>query len=106
MLQGDCACRPVLLLGALRQERAGGSLAVMALVEAAAAVICPPGVQTTDPIILSAMLQVSHWSTIALIAPFVDCGYSTYLSCKHRMASGFVTLQSMIVDAQLVRLAC
>lgn len=56
-------CRPVLLMGALRGERAAGPLAVMALVEAIAAVVCQPGVHTTDPIILSAMLQVSRrWS--------------------------------------------
>lgn len=50
--------RPVLLLGALRQERSSGSVAVMALVEAAASVICQPGVQTTDSIVLSSVLQV------------------------------------------------
>ena len=55
--------RPVLLMGALRGERAAGPLAVMALVEAIAAVVCQPGVHTTDPITLSAMLQVSRrWS--------------------------------------------
>ncbi len=47
-------------MGALRGERAAGPLAVMALVEAIAAVVCEPGVHTTDPIILSAMLQVIH----------------------------------------------
>lgn len=84
--------RPVLLLGALRQDRAGGSLAVMALVEAAAAVICPPGVQTTDPIILSAMLQVSHLSVVDLFALLVDCGYSSRPSCNHCNNSGLVSL--------------
>ena len=51
--------RPVLLMGALRGDRPAGPLAVMALVEAIAAVVCEPGVYTTDPIILSAMLQAS-----------------------------------------------
>ena len=45
-------------MGALRGERPAGPLAVMALVEAIAAVVCEPGVHSTDPIILSAMLQV------------------------------------------------
>lgn len=57
-LDWGITCRPVLLLGALRQERSSGSVAVMALVEAAASVICQPGVQTTDSIVLSSMLQV------------------------------------------------
>ncbi len=51
-------CRPVLLMAALRGDRAAGPVATMALVEAIAAVVCEPGVHTTDPIILSAMLQV------------------------------------------------
>ncbi|KAL0040215.1 hypothetical protein WJX77_000548 [Trebouxia sp. C0004] len=49
--------RPVLLTAALQGERAAGPVATMALVEAIAAVVCEPGVHTTDPIILSAMLQ-------------------------------------------------
>ncbi len=45
-------------MAALRGDRAAGPVATMALVEAIAAVVCEPGVHTTDPIILSAMLQV------------------------------------------------
>ena len=44
-------------MGALRGERPAGPLAVMALVEAIASVVCEPGLHTTDPIILSATLQ-------------------------------------------------
>ena len=46
-------------MAALRGDRAAGPVATMALVEAIAAVVCEPGVHSTDPIILSAMLQVS-----------------------------------------------
>lgn len=48
----------MLLLGALRGARPAGPLAVMTLVEAIAAVVCEPGVHTTDPVVLSATLQV------------------------------------------------
>ena len=48
----------MLLLGALRGERTAGPLAVMTLVEAIAAVVCEPGIHTTDPVVLSATLQV------------------------------------------------
>lgn len=58
-------CRPVLLMGALRGERPAGPLAVMALVEAIAAVVCEPGLHTTDPIILSATLQAGPISLTA-----------------------------------------
>ena len=53
----------MLLLGALRGGRPAGPLAVMTLVEAVAAVVCEPGVHTTDPVILSATLQV-HCMTV------------------------------------------
>jgi hypothetical protein len=67
-------CRPVLLMAALRGERAAGPVASMALVEAIAAVVCEPGVHTTDPIILSAMLQVGPlWSDHAVLLSRQTC---------------------------------
>ena len=46
-------------MGPLRAERPAGPLATMALVEATAAVVCEPGIHTTDPLILTATLQAS-----------------------------------------------
>ena len=57
----------MLLLGALREGRPAGPLAVMTLVEAVAAVVCEPGVHTTDPVILSATLQVHHMTAYLLL---------------------------------------
>lgn len=98
-------CRPVLLLGALRQERRSGSLAVMALVEAAASVICQPGVQTTDPIILSSMLQVHCTSVCQLVMsyalhvnnwpPLVVTGMGSVMGPKEVI----VGLTCVIIDA-------
>ena len=92
-------CRPVLLLGALRQERRSGSLAVMALVEAAASVICQPGVQTTDPIILSSMLQVLSASlSYALRVNNWHLWWSQGSGC-HATTRVIVGLTCVIIDA-------
>ena len=53
------ACRPTLLMGVLQAERPPSALTVMTATEAVAAVVCDPGARETDPIILSAVLQVS-----------------------------------------------
>ncbi len=67
-------------MAALREERAAGPVATMALVEAIAAVVCEPGVRTTDPIILSAMLQVSPlWYNHA-----VSLSRQTCLPCSNQ----------------------
>ena len=43
----------------LQAERPPSALTVMTAIEAVAAVVCDPGARETDPVILSAVLQVS-----------------------------------------------
>ena len=45
------------LLGLLRGDKATAALAVFAGIEALAAVVCPPGFKSTDPILLHALLS-------------------------------------------------
>lgn len=86
-------------MGALRQERGIGSLAVMALIEAAAAVVCQPGVQTTDPIILSSMLQVQ--STWHVLQSFFELAFTeSVFAVKDRCTHEYAFLAKLVCICQ------
>ena len=52
-----CFCRVAMLLDTLRGTRASQGYAAMALVEALAAVLVPPGASTTDPVLRHVLLS-------------------------------------------------